>query len=605
MYINKFMWCCQALVGGRPRRTMLMRVGKFCCVLGVGLIVWGRMGMGGAVEQVAPINPGLPDLTVLVDKLTQKSGIAGDTVRLTLQLRSQGALLRPSAKFVIAYWRSVDMSVGAGDQLLQRETVRADVFAESTSIKLKRKLRDVPPMGGQFLIIRVDAENEVAEGENEVNNQVVRFVPNRGCRKEVWRSEREPSSVENPQHVGALKTDTCVMIAGTLETNEDIDGFVMKVRETMPLLVTVTQAPSPSVIDFDLAITDLHTNKILAICDRPFSPSVCPVTVNADMVVLITVLPTRGQGGYALDVTPVIGEIVSDLDIDTTSTPSAEPAPSPSDAASSVRLTVRRTGGGTVTSAVPGINCGTDCTEFYSTLIAVPVISLTATPDDGSIFFGWSVSGCVTRTCVFMLRGDATVTARFVPAPVIIPSGPTTLLTIMTSGTGKGVVKSLESQHGIDCGTDCSEFYSIFLQSPVVILDASPLPGSVFRGWSGDDCENEITFRCSVLMNMDKTVTARFEMAPSEVPDGPTALLTVATSGDGEGVVTTSSPGIDCGIDCTQVYLLGETLTLTARSFVGSRFEGWVGGGCENVAVPECRVLMTTDKTITALFKGL
>ncbi len=44
-------------------------------------------------------------------------------------------------------------------------------------------------------------------------------------------------------------------------------------------------------------------------------------------------------------------------------------------------------GTGTVTSALVGVNCGTDCTEVYD---KDTVVTLTATPDVGSVFVGWS-----------------------------------------------------------------------------------------------------------------------------------------------------------------------------------------------------------------------
>ena len=70
-------------------------------------------------------------------------------------------------------------------------------------------------------------------------------------------------------------------------------------------------------------------------------------------------------------------------------------------------------GSGLVTSAPPGIECGTDCTEayFYGTQV-----SLTATPDPGSVFAGWSgpadcsdgrVTMVANTACIADLRGTA------------------------------------------------------------------------------------------------------------------------------------------------------------------------------------------------------
>lgn len=73
-------------------------------------------------------------------------------------------------------------------------------------------------------------------------------------------------------------------------------------------------------------------------------------------------------------------------------------------------LTIAKTGygSGLVTSNSGGINCGTTCTGTDTSL------TLTATPDAGSIFTGWSGGGCAgTGTCTIVMSSDATVTAMF------------------------------------------------------------------------------------------------------------------------------------------------------------------------------------------------
>ena len=80
-------------------------------------------------------------------------------------------------------------------------------------------------------------------------------------------------------------------------------------------------------------------------------------------------------------------------------------------------LTVSRqgTGSGTVTSNPAGINCGTDCTEVYA---SGTVVTLTASPSGGSVFAGWSGSGCSgTGTCQVTMSQARSVTATFSTAP--------------------------------------------------------------------------------------------------------------------------------------------------------------------------------------------
>jgi hypothetical protein len=66
-----------------------------------------------------------------------------------------------------------------------------------------------------------------------------------------------------------------------------------------------------------------------------------------------------------------------------------------------------------VTSSPSGINCGTDCSEYYD---YGTVITLTATADPGDMFTGWSGGGCSgTGPCVRTHTSAVTITATFEP----------------------------------------------------------------------------------------------------------------------------------------------------------------------------------------------
>ncbi|MCP4542038.1 MAG: hypothetical protein GY832_33345 [Chloroflexi bacterium] len=81
-------------------------------------------------------------------------------------------------------------------------------------------------------------------------------------------------------------------------------------------------------------------------------------------------------------------------------------------------------------------------------------------------------------------------------------------------------------------------------------------------------------------------------------------LLTVTTTGNGTGTVTSDPVGIDCGTpsggDCTELVDTGTVITLTAAAGTGSTFEGWIGGGCSGLG--NCVVTMDVDQAITATF---
>jgi hypothetical protein len=83
-------------------------------------------------------------------------------------------------------------------------------------------------------------------------------------------------------------------------------------------------------------------------------------------------------------------------------------------------LTVNVTGQGTVTSVPAGIDCGTTCTSVYSN---GTIVTLTATPEAGHIFTGWSSAECMgTGNCLVTMNADRSVSAVFesLAAPVDI-----------------------------------------------------------------------------------------------------------------------------------------------------------------------------------------
>ena len=148
------------------------------------------------------------------------------------------------------------------------------------------------------------------------------------------------------------------------------------------------------------------------------------------------------------------------------------------------------TGNGTVTSNPAGINCGGDCSESYA---SGTVVALSAIPAAGSIFSGWSGSGCSTGSVT--MNGNRTCTATFNAV-----AGQTFGLSVNKTGTGSGTVTS--SPAGINCGSDCSESYT---SGTVVALSAVPAAGSIFSGWSGSGCSTG-----SVTMNGSRSCTAVF-----------------------------------------------------------------------------------------------
>jgi Ca2+-binding RTX toxin-like protein len=166
----------------------------------------------------------------------------------------------------------------------------------------------------------------------------------------------------------------------------------------------------------------------------------------------------------------------------------------------------------------------------------------------------------------------------------LAPRAPKYTLDVIPSGDGS-VASSLE---GIDCPSDCSATYD---DGTTVSLTASPAAGWGFSSWSGAGCSGGGD--CTVTMEADEDVTATFLLLDQ--------TLTVAMSGSGDGHVSSSPSGIDCGSDCSESYLFGTTVTLTAEADADSSFAGWSGGGCSGTEA--CVVTMDEDVSVTALFE--
>ena len=111
--------------------------------------------------------------------------------------------------------------------------------------------------------------------------------------------------------------------------------------------------------------------------------------------------------------------------------PIVEPPPPPP--TGPVVTTVKTgTGSGTVTSSPPGISCGSDCFESFPSTTSV--VTLTATPANGSTFSGWTTGCSGTGSCTVTGNSPVTVTAAFaaVPAGDTTPPTPVNGLTAST-----------------------------------------------------------------------------------------------------------------------------------------------------------------------------
>jgi GH25 family lysozyme M1 (1,4-beta-N-acetylmuramidase) len=137
-----------------------------------------------------------------------------------------------------------------------------------------------------------------------------------------------------------------------------------------------------------------------------------------------------------------------------------------------VSVTPAGDGKGTVTSSVPGIDCGTTC---RATFVAGSVVTLTATPFLGSAFLGWSGACSGTGPCTLAVDTPREVVANFLdvaPKASVAPpsslSSPVTLrfdepvggvapesVVLRAAGTSRALPASLACVDGSGAPTDC------------------------------------------------------------------------------------------------------------------------------------------------------
>jgi hypothetical protein len=102
-------------------------------------------------------------------------------------------------------------------------------------------------------------------------------------------------------------------------------------------------------------------------------------------------------------------------------------------------------------------------------------------------------------------------------------------------------------------------------------------------------------------MSESRAVTASFTQTP--------VVLTVAGSGTGNGILTSSPGGARCVITngaasasgCSVTLAQNTSVTLTADPQLGSTFGGWEGDACSGSQIT-CTLVLAQARTVTARF---
>ncbi|OQW91437.1 MAG: hypothetical protein BWK78_04635, partial [Thiotrichaceae bacterium IS1] len=319
--------------------------------------------------------------------------------------------------------------------------------------------------------------------------------------------------------------------------------------------------------------------------------------------------------------------------------------------ATKFNLTVNKVGSGTVTSTPAGINCGTDCTESFTS--ANTPVTLTATSATGFKFVNWTGSCAGTNaTTTVMMDAEKSCTANFTSTTsTIVTLKPTT---IYPAKVCKG--QSFDVTFGVETTTTIGAMQAKLLFDSSLLNLSTQAISLVAGGTAGITGFNSATFAAwwsppappvinvpvgttdifkvvNFIANTVGTITFSFDSSQTwsknvfEIEPGldiyeagspdpltqtnlglqltvedctPKMTLTVAKAGTGTGTVTSDPVGIACGDDCVEDYPADKVITLTATANSGSMFAGWSGGVCSGTST--CTVTMSQAKSVTATF---
>lgn len=166
-------------------------------------------------------------------------------------------------------------------------------------------------------------------------------------------------------------------------------------------------------------------------------------------------------------------------------------------------------GGGVVDSSLGGTLCApwTDCAMAFRRR---DVLTLSARPNPGWVFAGWSGDGCsgADDDCTVTMGDDRRLTARFARALPV-------RLTVSIGASPNGGTRVVSTPPGIDCGLWTGTCSASFRRGTAVALSATDPDGDV-RGWTGACTGAAAT--CALTLTGD--ATASVDIAAGR-PDAP------------------------------------------------------------------------------------
>ena len=185
------------------------------------------------------------------------------------------------------------------------------------------------------------------------------------------------------------------------------------------------------------------------------------------------------------------------------------------------------------------------------------VVTLTATPQTGYSFTGWTGDASGTATPLTLtLNGSKTVGAIFTKVPVTL---------------------TINQSVGGTISADPAESY---FYGDVVTLTVTPAAGYTLTGWTGN-LSGDIN-PTTLTLNGNKTVGATYAKIP----------VTLTINQAVGGTITADKDG---------PYYYGDEVTLTASPDTGYDFINWTGGA--SGAASSVMITLNSDTTVSAVFE--
>ena len=290
-------------------------------------------------------------------------------------------------------------------------------------------------------------------------------------------------------------------------------------------------------------------------------------------------------------------------------------------------LTVEKTGtgNGIIMSTPSGIDCGSNCEAYFT---SGTVVTLTATPLEGSTFSGWSGACSGTGDCQVTISQVREVTASFQH----VSPDEVNLTPYRPSGWSDKIVVANTMDTTMDSSTLLTTD-SLFIDWAVIndgssgintsFFTALFIDGTLEQTWTTDSLESEhyayvkdhtignlspgshlIEILTDTTHSIDETNELDNCYSKSIMITSANHTLTVSASSPAVAVPIATDPmdldGVSSGeTSFSLTYPNGTEVALTApATWDVLEFAGWIG--CDTDEGTTCTVLMDSERTVTA-----